>query len=195
MLTLPSDVVTLINAGRFSLRWLLRIDLDGGPEGLWNDAYSLTVDEVDYAPTAGNMQIEPVEMSSDLDADQIKVTLSGLQSAVTSVLDGIDWHQRPATLYLAFLKDDGSVLHTLPRFSGFLDAITIQDSANGLATIEAMIESNNRELSRSAGRTRSDADQRMIDGEDGFFKYATAANTDVEISWGRGGPQYPVRPR
>lgn len=195
MLTLPSDVITLIGTGRFSLRWLLRFDLDDGPQGLWNDAYPVTVDDVDYAPTAGNMQIDPVEASSSLDADQLKVTLTSILSAVTSILDGVDWHQRPATLYLAFLNDDGSVLHAEPRFSGFLDTISIQDSADGLATIEALIESNNRELSRSNWRTRSDADQRTVDEDDGFFKYATAANTDVEIAWGRGGPQFPVRPK
>ena len=195
MLTIPSEVTTLLGSGRFSLRWMLRIDLDDGPQGLWTGEYNVTVDGVDYARTAGNMTVDPVDASSDLDADQLKVTLCGLQSAVTDVLGGVDWHQRPATVYLAFLDSAGAVVHALPSFSGFLDVLTIQDAAGGQATIEAVIESNNRELSRSYGRVRSDADQRSVDANDGFFKFATAANTDVEISWGKNGPQYPVRPK
>jgi len=195
MLTLPSQVIDLLNSGRFSLRWLVRFDLDGGAEGLWNDTYAVEVDSVTYNPTAGNMTLDALDVSSALDADQLRITLSGLQPSITSILGGVDWHQRPVTVYLAFLTDAGAILHYIPRFSGFLDSLVIQDSADGLATIEAMIESNNRELNRSSGRVRSDADQRSVSSGDGFFKYATAANTDVEIAWGRKGPQYPVRPK
>lgn len=195
MLTIPIEVADILNAGRFSLRWMIRIDLDAGAEGLWTGTYPVTLDAVTYAAMAGNMTLDPVDASSDLDADQLRVTLTGLQSAVTSVLDGVAWHQRPATVYLAFLDGAEAVVHAMPCFSGFLDVLTIQDSADGLATIEAVIESNNRELNRSSGRVRSDADQRTVDADDGFFKYAAAANTDVEIAWGRGGPQYPVRPK
>lgn len=195
MLTLPSEIATLLNAGRYSMRSMLRVDLDAGAEGLWTGTYAVTLDEVVYAPTAGNMVIEPVEVSSGLDADQLKITISGLQTAVTSVLDGVAWHQRPATVYLAFLNDAETVVHAMPSFSGFLDVLTVQDAADANATIEAILESNNRELSRSYGRVRSDADQRSVSTGDGFFKYVTAANTDVEINWGRSGAQYPVRPK
>lgn len=195
MLTIPTEVADLLHAGRFSLRWMLRIDLDAGAEGLWTGTYSTTIDSVTYAPMAGNMTLDPVDASSELDADQLKVTLTGLQSAVTSVLDGVAWHQRPATVYLAFLDGAEAIVHAMPGFSGFLDVLTIQDSAEGLSTIEAIIESNNRELGRSSGRVRADADQRSVFATDGFFKFATAANTDVEIAWGRKGPQYPVRPK
>lgn len=195
MLALPAEVIALLNEGRFSLRWMVRFDIDFNPQGLWNDTYAVTFDGVTYQPTAGNMQLDPVSSSSDLDADQIKITLSGLLPAVTGILDGVDWHQRPVTVYLAFLNEAGEVLHVLPRFSGFMDAISIQDSTDGLSSIELMVESNNRELSRSSGRVRSDGDQRAVDPSDGFFKFATAASVDSQITWGRKGPQYPVKPR
>jgi hypothetical protein len=195
MLTLPSDVITLLIGGRFSLRWMLRVDLPGGPEGIWSGTHDVTLDDVTYIKTAGNMQLDPISASSDLDADQLRVTLSGVLSSVNSLLDGVAWHQRPATVYLAFLAESGNILHAMPTFSGFLDTITIKDAAGDLSTIEAIIESNNRELSRSHARTRSDADQRSVSADDGFFKFTTAANTDVQIPWGRKGPQYPVRPK
>src|SRR4051812_3968845 len=114
MLTLPSEVTTLLNSGGFTLRWMLRIDLDGGAEGLWTGDYQVTFDEVDYTPTAGNMTIDPVDASQSLAVDQLRVTLSGLLSAVTGILDGVGWHQRPATVYLAFLDSAGAVVHAMP---------------------------------------------------------------------------------
>jgi len=195
MLTLPSDVVTLLNGGRFSLAYMLRVDLPDGPEGIWSGTHDVTLDDVTYIKAAGNIQLDPISGSSDLDADQLKVTLSGVLSAVTGMLEGVAWHQRPATVYLAFLNDNQSVLHAMPTFSGFLDVLTVKDNVGGVSTIEVVIESNNRELSRSYGRVRSDPDQRSVSADDGFFKYATAANTDVQIPWGRKGPQYPVRPK
>lgn len=195
MLTIPTQVADILAAGRFSLRWMLRIDLDGGPEGLWTGEYPVTFDGVTYAPTAGNMDIDPVDIAESLSVDQLRVMLSGLLPSINSVLGGVDWHQRPATIYLAFLDDAGGVVHAMASFSGFLDTIATQDQAGGTSTLEATIESNNRELSRSYGRVRSDADQRSVSASDGFFKYTTAANTDVSINWGRKGEQYPVRPK
>jgi hypothetical protein len=174
---------------------MLRIDLPDGPEGIWSGTHDVTLDDVTYIKTAGNMQLDPISGSSDLDADQLRVTLSGVLSSVTSLLEGVAWHQRAATVYLAFLGEDGNIIHAMPTFSGFLDTLVVRDAVDDVSTIEAIIESNNRELSRSYGRTRSDADQRSVSADDGFFKFTTAANTDVQIAWGRKGPQYPVRPK
>lgn len=193
MLTLPTEVINLLNAGRFSLRHMLRIDLPDGAEGIWSGTHDVTLDDVTYIKTAGNLELEPISASSDLDADQLRVTLSGVLSAVNSLLEGVAWHQRPATVYLAFLDEAGNVLHAMPTFSGFLDTLTVRDAVGDTSVIEAVIEGNNRELSRSYGRTRSDADQRSVSAGDGFFKYATAVNSDTDIVWGRKGPQRPVR--
>jgi hypothetical protein len=195
MLTLPSEVISLLNGGRYALGHMLRVDLPDGAEGLWTGAHNVTSDEVNYVKTAGSMAIDAIDASSDLDANELRVTLSGVLSSVRQVLDGFDWHQRAATVFLAFLDEAGNVMHAMPTFSGFLDKLSIADASDNVATIEALIESNNRELSRSYGRTRSDADQRSVSADDGFFKYTTAANTDVQIAWGRKGPQYPVRPK
>jgi len=193
MLSIPTEVQAILASGRFSVRYMLRFDLDAGSQGMWSGTYDVTVEGVIYRALAGNIAIEAIPGSLALDADQLQVGLGGLLPDVTSVLSGIAWHQRPAVMSIAFLNDAGEIIFVLPRFSGFLDSITISDAADGLAEIRATIESNNRALSRSTGRTRSDADQRSVSSTDEFFKYATAANTDTQITWGRKGAQYPVR--
>lgn len=191
MLSLPSEVTTLIDSGRFSIRYAVRFDLDGGAQGVWNDAYAITDDGVTYAPLAGNMSVDVVPGSGTLNSDKVIVTVSGLDPTVAGYVAGTDWHQRPCVLFLCFLDTDGTVLHMMPRFSGFLDAAELSDRSGQAATLRLTLESNNRGLNRRQGRTRSDADQRQIGGsDDGFFKNtATAVTTSETIYWGRKGPQ------
>lgn len=194
MLSLPSDVIALLNSGRFSLRYLVRIDLASGSRGVWNGEYDLLLSGVTYEGLSGNLAIEDIPGSIGLDADRALVRISGLAPEVHAMLDGIAWHQRPAVLSLAFLNA-GAVIHAIPRFSGFADRLTISDAADGTSEIAIEIESNNRGLYRSSQRSRGDNDQRRVSATDGFFKYATASAIDVQIPWGRKGEQYPVRPR
>lgn len=196
MLSLPSEVIDRLNSGRFSIRRMIRFDLDAGSEGIWNDTYTvLDEDEVNYAPLAGNMEFDPVPASSALAADFLRVRVSGLSPAVHDFIDGTAWHQRPATYFVAFLDEAGEIIHMIPRFSGFVDTAPVQDQADGTCVLTINIESNNRQLSRSSDCVRSDSDQRKRSATDGFYKYTGTANTDVQINWGRKGPQYPVARR
>lgn len=193
MLTIPSGVQDLIDAGRFQLRWMIKFQLDTGATGVWNDTYSVTHESVTYAPLGGNMTFDAIPGSTNLASDRVQVTVTHLLPAITTVIANEIWHQRPATLYLAILDDAQAVQHVIPRFSGFLDEIEISDAADDLIKLTMTIESNNRELSRSSGAVRSDASQRRRSATDGFFKHAAAANADANIYWGRGGPQKPKK--
>lgn len=197
MLSLPSDVIELLEAGRVSVRYMLRVDLDeadGGPTGVWNDTYAVAHDSVTFAALAGNLTVDALPGSSDLSSDSVSVTLSGLDANVAGLIEGKNWHQRPVTIYRALMSDAGTVLDVRAAFAGFLDEVRITDAAGEMAAVILSIESNNRELNRSTGRMRSDNDQRSHGGAtDGFFKHATNAATDTDIYWGRKGPTSPVR--
>lgn len=191
MLSVPTLIADLIDTGRFSIRWMLRFDLDSGATGIWTDTYAVTHEGVDYAPLAGNLIFDAIPGSVELAADRVVCTVSNLLPAVTTVIASEDWHQRPASLLMAILDDAGNVQHVMQRFSGFCDGVEIRDAADDTVTVEISIESNNRELNRSSGRTRSDADQRRVLVTDGFFKHAAAANANPNITWGSRGTQQP----
>ena len=195
MLSIPLGIQNLIDSGRFSIRYLIQFDLDTGSVGVWNDTFSLTHGGVTFAPLAGNLTFDAIPGSSELDSDRVKVAVSNLASAVTTVIAGEVWHQRPCTISLAVMDDAGNAQHVMTRFAGFLDDIEIVDSDENLATLTMTIESNNRELNRVSGRMRSDSDQRLVLSTDGFFKHAANAAVDSQIFWGRKGPQYPVSTR
>lgn len=193
MLSIPGPILTLIDEGRFSLRWMIRFDLDTGPTGIWSDTYPITFESVTYAPLAGNLEFDAIPGAAGLSSDRVQITVTNLLPAVTTIFAEEQWAQRPCTLLLAIMDDAGNAQHVIPRFSGFLDEVEISDAADDLVRVTMTIESNNRELNRSSGRFRSDADQRRVLITDGFFKHVTTANSDTNIYWGRKGPQQPKK--
>lgn len=195
MITLPTIVTDMLEAGRLSLRTLIRFELDSGPTGLWNDTFPVTTGGCNYTGIGGNIEVGQIGGQEGLSSEGVEITISGLAPAARTVLDGIAWHQRPVVVYDGYLDDAGNVLHVEAAFSGFMDALVEQDAAGETFSLRLTVEGNNRELSRSNGRTRSDSDQRQINATDGFFKHAANATVDVEITWGRKGPQYPVKLR
>lgn len=196
MLILPGPVQELIATGRFEKRVMMRVEFDDGPEGIWNGDYQVTVSGCVYTPLAGNLILGNLESSLELNADRAEVQLAAMLPAIQQMFQGGEWHQRPAVLYLAFLNMAGEVIHTEPRFSGFLDEAPTSDAADDLCVVNGQIESNNRGLFRSSNRTRGDNDQRQVPGaaNDGIYKYTGNVAVDVNIPWGRKGEQYPVRP-
>lgn len=195
MLTLPSGIQTLLESGRFAVRYLVRFELASGAQGAWNDTFSLTHSGLVYAPLGGNFDVSEVPASSELDSDRVRVVVSNLSNQVTTVIANEQWHQRPCTLFVAFLDDAGNVQHVMTRFSGVLDEVEIADAADGQCALTLSIESNSRELNRASGDTRSDASQRRRLSSDGFFKHAAYAAADTDIYWGRKGPQFPAKVR
>lgn len=195
MLTRPSDVENALNAGRAKVRTLIRFDLDGGAQGLWNETYDLVYEGVTYNGIGPNMTIGQINSRSGLTAERVEVTATGLSSDVQAVLAGVSWHQRPALVMIAFMDDADDVLHIEPRFSGFMDHMTFADAAGAVCSVQLSIESNNRELQRSNGRMRSDSDQRQVDEEDEFFKHTATSSVDDNIYWGRKGPQKAGKPK
>lgn len=201
MLSIPSEVQTLAEAERLKYALMFRVELDGGPQGLWNWNYDVTVDGCTYRGIGGNIQTDAFSGSAALDVDNITAQIVGLASNAQSLIDNENWHQRPCSVFIAFLDDADAIIHTMVRYSGFLDSCPFVDNTDedsglaGTSTLKATVENSNRALDLATGRVRSDSDQRSVGGStDGFGKYITAANSKAgEIVWGRKGPQSPVR--
>ena len=192
MIVLPPAALAAIEDGRITVRLALRADLDDGPHGIWNDVWDMVFGGCTFAAAGGNLTFDGISGSSTMSADKVTVSVSGLNQTINDIVSNRVWHQRPATIFIVWLDDSGQIMHVLPRFSGFLDAVAIADKAGGLATMALSIESNNRELSRQGTRTRSNADQRQVGGaSDGFYAHVAAVAVNQNIYWGRAGPHSP----
>lgn len=193
MRVLPSSIVERLETGRYATRFMLRMDLPGGSDGVWTDTYTVEHEGVIYTPVGSALVFSAVPGAVGLNADQLEVTATGLSAELNALLQEHAWHQRPATLFRAFLDDTGVVVHVEPVFAGYMDHASIADVADGAARVTLRIESNARELNRSIGRSRSDSDQRSVDSGDEFFAYVGVVASKQEIYWGRKGPQSPFK--
>lgn len=195
MRVLPASVLTALEAGRYCLRTLVRFDLDagdGGPTGIWDDLYQLTVSSVLYWPAAGRFTVSPVISTGDLSVRNVDVTLSALDAGRVAVILGLQWHQRPVQISIALSAvETPEAFSVYPWFAGAVDLIDQKEKPGGSADLIIRCEGSARELSRKAHRLRTDADQRQIDPNDGFFKHVTSVVTE-ELYWGRAGNASPA---
>jgi hypothetical protein len=131
---------------------------------------------------AGLMQVSSTALGS---TDQnVTLTLSGIEPEVLELYDASEVRDAPVTAWEVVFKGDGKTFlgaHVLSR--GRLDDLPCDETIGGVAQINAMVETAARGLGRRGGRMRTDADQRLIDPDDGFFKHASYAG-EKTLYWG-----------
>jgi hypothetical protein len=185
MRVLSAEAYAALDSGRFSLRWLFRVDMPDGPFAVWSDLYSITVGGTVYTGIGNVFAVPPSASVADMAARNIDVPFSGLDQLLASRVEAEPWHQRPASLQLAIISvDNPQIVSIKPWFVGFLDQLVRRDKPNGTADLTCRCESIARELSRKGARTRSDSDQRQRDPNDGFFKHTVGA-VSTHIDWGK----------
>lgn len=109
-------------------------------------------------------------------AQNITLTLSGLDPEVAALLDATGLGGAPAVLWrLIFSSDGNTALDADVWARGRLDTISREEEIGGTAKIVAELETAAKGLGRRGARMRSDADQRLIDPNDGFFRNVSYA--------------------
>ena len=117
-------------------------------------------------------------------AQAITLGLSGIEPEVLALLDAEEVSGAPAILWRLIFDQAGSTLldyHVWAR--GRLDTLEREEEVGGTATLTVQLETAARGLGRRGARLRSDADQRLIDPLDGFFKH-TAYAAEKTLYWG-----------
>ena len=117
-------------------------------------------------------------------AQNVALSLSGVDPQAVALLDASEVRRAPATLWRLIFDSSGTQLldaHVFTR--GRLDPLAVEDVIGGTATISTSIESAARGLGRKGGRMRTDADQRLVKVNDGFFKNVAFAGQKT-LYWG-----------
>ncbi|MCU0946817.1 MAG: hypothetical protein MUF47_00985 [Porphyrobacter sp.] len=117
-------------------------------------------------------------------AQNITLTLSGIDPETLALLDADAVKGAPTVLWRLIFDESGTSLldfHVWAR--GRLDTLPQEDEIGGTAAITAQLETAARGLGKRGGRMRSDADQRLIDPADGFFKNVSFA-AEKQLYWG-----------
>lgn len=117
-------------------------------------------------------------------AQSITLSLSALEPGVLALLDANEVSGAPAILWRLIFDAAGVTLldwHVWAR--GRLDTLESGEEIGGAAAITAQLETAARGLGRRGARMRSDADQRLLDANDGFFRNVAYA-AEKTLYWG-----------
>lgn len=117
-------------------------------------------------------------------AQNITLTLSGIDPEILQLLDAAEVSGAPTILWRLIFDQTGNTLLDFNVWArGKLDSLERQEEIGGTAAIIAQLETAAIGLGRRGGRMRSDADQRLIDPNDGFFKNVSYAG-EKTLYWG-----------
>lgn len=148
------------------------------PVFVWGGTGVLTLDGDDYLGVDDREIGQVTGGALGGSAQNITLTLSGVDPEHLALLDADEVRQAPAKVYRLLFDGTGRTLLDARIFKrGRVDDLTVDETIGGTAAIGVSIESAARGLGRSGKRMRSDADQRLIDPDDGFFKHVSYAAT------------------
>lgn len=154
------------------------------PLRVWSGYWPIEIAGETYTPigATGIVTVASTQLGS---ADQsVTLALSGIAPEVLELYDASEVRDAPVTVYEIVFKGDGKTLlgaHVIQR--GRLDDLPADEVIGGVAQISAIVQTAARGLGRRGSRMRTDADQRLINPADGFFKHASYA-AETTLYWG-----------
>lgn len=186
------DPATLaaIDAGRVDERDMILFDFPSGLYGFWTGREPMTYQGVLYQGGGGLIQIEAISGGVGLSAVAVSLSLSAIPNTelTPDLLASIEleqYHQRPVTLSVAYINKDTRALISVERlFRGYLDVIDHEQEVGKPYTLSMKLESKSRDHTRKGYRMRGNADQRLIDANDGGLQHVGQAG-DNALQWGR----------
>lgn len=165
---------------------LVQCAFDSGNLNLWNGVGNLTVSSVDYVGAGTLLAIGEITETSELQANGITVTLSGITDPLLAKARDEDYQGRELKVLLGAMDASNGVISTpVNVFSGFMDTMVINDSSE-TATIQIAVENRLIGFERTRVRRYTSEDQ-LIDFPNDKGLEFVADMAEKEIVWGRSG--------
>jgi hypothetical protein len=152
---------------------------------LWGGYGPITIDGSQFQGIGNSAVAQQTAGALGGVAQGLTIGLSGIEPHVLGLLDDGDQYKGASVvIYRLIFASDGKTLldaHVFDR--GRIDEINSEEVVGSAAAISAAVESAARGLGRSGARQRSDADQRLIAENDGYFKSTSYAGQKL-LYWG-----------
>ena len=117
-------------------------------------------------------------------AQNLTLSLSGIEPAALQLLDVSEVKGAAAVVRRLIFDSSGKTLLGAYVYArGRVDELKTSEVVGEAASIQLMIEGAARGLGRRGGRSRSDADQRLVSATDGFYRVVSAAPKKT-LYWG-----------
>lgn len=187
MKTLTADAMTAIEAGEALVTGALQItprDEDLDPIRLWGGYGDFEIDGEVYQPIGDRGFAQQTAGAIGGVAQGLTLGISGVEAAALALLDPDEVKRASVVVYRLIFASDGTTLLDAHLFDrGRIDKVETVETVGGTALINVAVESAARGLGRSGARQRSDSDQRLINADDGYFKF-TAYAAEKSLYWG-----------
>lgn len=151
---------------------------------MWSGIGDLTVGGVDYIGAGNLLSVGDISESTELQANGIRLSLSGISGALITKARDEDYQGRELKILLGAMDSSNSMIaDPVVMFSGFMDTMTIND-AGETAIISVTAENRLIEFEKTRVRRYTAEDQKIDFPNDKGLEYV-AEMAEKEIVWGR----------
>jgi hypothetical protein len=170
---LSTDFKTEIVKDVISPIILAKINTSGGDVRAWTGLGTITFNGEDYIGGGNFIGLSEIIEPSDMSAEGITVSLSGIPSDLLAIALGQVQHGRPASIYLGLLDSSFNLINEpYELFSGFTDITSISEQSK-TSTISINIENRLIALEIPKIRRYTDQIQRQTYPNDKGFEFVT----------------------
>ena len=182
--TLTAGVQSAIAASQVTALMFCELDFSSGFLRVTTAGHDVTWNGYTWTGVGLLGSVASIAEDTALQANGVKLTLSGVDSAIIAIALQEAYQGRSARMWLAFVNDSGAIItDPLLVFSGKMDTMQVIDGET--ATVILNLENDFAAWNRPRVRRFTDADQQTeYPGDLGFNFVTEAAN--CTISWGRG---------
>lgn len=184
MRDIPQSIIDALESSIF--RPLFLVDIDFDTPLRFSSSYSIvTVRGVEYFGGGNVGKITSAKENSDLEPNQIEITLAGISDAALTAIGGSNYMNRPVVIKVAMLDEVGQVINddTMNYFIGKTDEVKYNYGKNSSITVIA--RDRLADWSRPRVERNMNADQQArYPGDKGFEFVGQIA--DKKIIWPTG---------
>jgi len=165
---------------------LVEMLFGSGPVRLWTGIGDFQWSNRTWTGTGTLLGLSPIEETTEVRANGVRLSLSGVPSDVLALALAEPYQNRPCSIFLAVQNTNTGALIADPYevFRGRMDTMTIEEGGED-ATVAIAAESRLLDLERPRERRYDHQDQQITASGDRFFEYVPSIQ-DTEIRWGRG---------
>jgi hypothetical protein len=182
--TLPAALATELSATELKPFYAVEMLFDSGTVRFWTGYGEITANGEEWAGSGTIMGITNSNESTDLSANGMTISFSGLESSFVAIALTENYRGRLIKIYLGCLDSTNQPVSNMYQlFAGRMDVMTINEDGQ-TASITISAENVLIDLERARMRKYTDEEQRKRFPGDSSLEFV-ASLQDKQISWGR----------
>ena len=184
MRDIPAGIVTALESSLFRPLFLVEIQFDTVLR--FSSAYgAITVDGVEYIGAANLGNITSAKENSDLDPNDLKITLAGISDASLEAVGNSNYINRAVVVKVAMFDEDGGVIDdtAMNYFVGKTDNVNFKYGKNSSIVVTA--RDRLADWARPRVERNMNSDQQALHTGDKGFEFVGQVS-DKKIIWPKG---------